>query len=630
MKGTLVIDIETHSINLFWSLKPETYFRLGGYMWLDPTSLDEEPVVITSDLEEMRAEIRKARCIIGHNINDFDLPAIFGVKSDEPLLLTMEKRVYDTWTHGVLVNPAPFKYINRDGLEKFTNTPEKIKSWFSLDEQAFQLGVGGKTDNLKALAKEFQPKNREELERLVDEGRLPGEYLDHDLKDAGFALIPLDDPRYRAYLEGDVRASKAVAMALLAKGPLDGYALREQELEARKFVIRANGFRVDEKVARKRIDALAARRQVIMDELVEKYGFPTEGKAPWNTTAGKAAIMAALADAGVTEKTRRDWPRTGNGALQLGGDVLLSITKDTPAEALGQALAELKGQRSLAQLALDSVQPDGFAHPDITMLQRSGRWSTTKPGLTVWTARGEGAVEKEYFIPDNEDQVLIGLDASNADARVVCWLSGDAKYAERFQPGQDGHLINALAAWGAEKVLASPEATAKYRQMGKPLGHGWSYGGGWKTLSRESGVPEKESKEFCDGMAKAFPRIIAWQNAVRRFASQHGYVVSQWGRKLYVEKGREFTQAPALLGQNGTREIIADALLAMPIHVLRTVKAQIHDELVYSVPRKHWEACRDVLTKIMECNKPAPKGGLPMEFPMGCGPAGENWYQASH
>src|SRR5690606_1999746 len=139
--------------------------------------------------------------------------------------------------------------------------------------------------------------------------------------------------------------------------------------------------------------------------------------------------------------------------LSFGGSELIELTKGTGAEELGQALAELKGQRSLAQLALDSCHSDGFVHPDITMLQRSGRWSTTNPGLTIWGNRTqELAKEKSYFLPDSDDHLLLELDYSNADARVVAWLSGDTEYAKRFEPGADGHIINAWTAWGRDVV----------------------------------------------------------------------------------------------------------------------------------------------------------------------------------
>jgi DNA polymerase-1 len=97
-----------------------------------------------------------------------------------------------------------------------------------------------------------------------------------------------------------------------------------------------------------------------------------------------------------------------------------------------------------------------------------------------------------------------------------------------------------------------------------------------------------------------------------------------------VEKGREYTQAPALMGQSGTRELMCDALLKMPYNVIRKVKAQIHDALVFSVPRRKFEACRDYLVKLMTVTLPAPPGGVVMDFPMEAGPAGANWYLSDH
>src|SRR5690606_39063202 len=460
-------------------------------------------------LVEMREQILRAETIVGHNIHSFDLPAVFGVESDIPLELAMQGRVYDTWTHAVLVNPAPYQYTNREGKTRFARKPDEMKAWFSLDEQAHQLGVPGKTHSLKELALEFGDPSLPKKERIKD----------------GFGKIPVDDPRYREYLIGDVIASDHVARELLKLGSLNEYAMREQEIEARKAVIQANGFRVDRERAQARVDELAARREQIMRELEEKYNFPTEGKQPWRTNEGKEAILAALADHGITEKTHPKWPRTSTGALSLGGEVLIELTKGTPAEDLGTALAELMGQRSLAQLALDSTHSDGFVHPEITMLQRSGRWSTQRPGLTVWTARGKGAIEKSYFIPDDEDEVLLEFDYSNADARIVAALSGDKKYAERFEPGADGHLINAIAAWGYDVVMESEETKAMYRQKGKPLGHGWSYGGCPNTLSKQTGVPLAEAKQFCEGMDATFHVLVGWQNRVRKAAEQ-GFVMN--------------------------------------------------------------------------------------------------------
>lgn len=662
----MFFDIETFDADLLYSMPPDEFVRLIGYR-----VLGKEPV-ITTDLDELLEQLRKARWVIGHNCHAFDLKAVFGTDSNEPLELTDAGRVLDTFIHAPLVHPAPERYTDRFGKTRLAVKPEQMKAFYGLDEQAFQLGVTGKTDDLKALAKEFGDPDLPAKDRVRD----------------GFGKIPTDDPRYSAYLLGDLDATEAVSKALLKKGPLNDYALREQRIAARAAVISSNGWRVDRDRAQERVTELAARRDEIMAGLVDEYDFPATGSAPWATDEGKDAILAALAEHGITPRSI-DWPKTPAWAgradkaaemhgkaddlqirvdgwrgdiekgeiaarsvkarqgwieraeqriaqirrcplpvsfgLSFGGQELIEITTGTLAEEMGRVLAELKGQRSLAQLALDSCHPDGFAHPDITMLQRSGRWSTSRPGITVWTSRGENAVEKAYFIPDYADEVILEIDYSQADSRIVAALSGDAKFAERFEPGADGHTINAIAAWGEEEVATDP---AGYRQKAKVPGHGWSYRIGAKTLTRQTGMPVEEAKTFLDGMNNAFRRVVRWQDKASKDA-RRGYVIGEWGRKMHVEKGREFTQGPALLGQNGTREIVCDALLAMPYGVLRTVKAQIHDAIVVSIPLDRFEEYRDYLCELMTTTL-NPRNGQPMAFPVSAGPPGANWHEAGH
>lgn len=665
MKGTLCFDIETFEAGLLYTMPPEEFFRIGGYRWKG-----QRDVVLTTDLEEIRHQILQARWIIGHNINTFDLPAVFGHRSDIPVQLAHEGRVYDTFTHAALVNPAPYKARDRFGRDSLYDKPEKAKKWFGLDEQTFQLGVARKTDDLKELAFEFGNPELPRQERIKD----------------GFGKIPLDDERFRSYLVGDVNASEEVSKALLRLGPLDDYALREQEIAARVAVISSNGFRLHTDRAQARVDQLAARRAVIMADLVDRYDFPTEGLAPWDSDPGRRSILAAFADADITPATV-DWPKTPVWAkrqeklidikakrralieeavewraeietgelkkrsvetrerwiernrvkvaeidaeplppyfgLAMGGDELKALTAGTPAEELGTALAELKGQRSLAQLALDSVHSDGFAHPDITMLQRSGRTSTTKPGLTIWDANGP---EKAYWLPDTDDDVLVEFDYSNADARVIAALSGDARYAERFEPGADGHTINAVAAWGQEKYDSDPK---HYRQLAKPGGHGWGYRIGAKKLAKTWGLPVEQAKTFLDRMNKAFYRVVSWQERMAKFAVAHGYVTNPWGRKMPVERGHEFTQAPALPGQSGTREILFDSVLKMPMPVLRRVKGLIHDALVMSLPKASLDKSVPYLIELMQARM-NPPGGQPIDFPVDAGPPGNDWAEASH
>jgi len=617
----LIIDIETHAGDLMYDMPPEQFFRLGGY--LAPGTDD---VRITTSLSEMRERIEAADLVIGHNIIEFDLPALFGRDSLVPMHLADAGKIFDTYVYSVLVNPAPYVYTDYTGKRRLADTPAKARAWHGLNQVAHTLGVSGKVDSATELALEWGDPSLPKAERIRD----------------GFGKIPLDDPRFVAYLIGDVRASEAVARAMLRRWPMTPYARRDQRVEARAARISANGFRVDIAEAERQVAEQDARKAALLASLAP-YGFPTGGAMPWRTNAGKAAVWALLAAHGVTPGT--DWPRTKGGALSLAGDALTAGTAGTPAAEIGRTLAELQGQRSGAQLALETVRGDGFVHPDITRIQASGRWSTTKPGLTVYSERADSRVQKKCYIPDSPDHVLIALDFQAADARVVAALSGDRGYADLFTDdrevlarltgdpnfadlfeGSAGvHAINAVRAYGSQVVRTDPK---KYRTIAKQLGHAWNYRAGVETLMRTSKLPREMVEQFCNGMARAYPGLVRWQ-ARCSAEGERGSVRNLWGRVMRVDPSRAHTQAPALHGQSGTCEIICDALLRMDDELIMCVKAQIHDELLASVPRDRVDEFRSRFIEVMQTTI-NPPGGLEMSFPVSSGPAAENWMEASH
>jgi len=404
---TLYFDIETHDADLRWNMPVEEFFRLGQYSW----GINGE-VHLTTDLEEMRALIRKAYGVVGHNIHSFDLSVLLG---DEALLLP---RVFDTMVHAALVNPAPYMFTTRNGHTYYDGMkPEKALVWLSLDNQCFVLGVPGKIGDLKALAKKY----------------------------GGFGNIPIDDKEFEEYAIGDIKpALQGLTMALLEKRPLESYDWREQVNAAIDAQNTRNGFVVNIEKAKARVLELQSEKERLLAMLESDYGFPTNGVQPWKSKAGKEAIFKILADNGITAQTKPDWTRTATGNLSLGGEVLIELTEGTAAEELGRSLATLMGQRSLAQLALDSVQNDGKAHPQITALQRSGR-KCVPTSHRILTQRGLLTV----------DQVLPGdktLDVYNE------WTSVTGVHRYDDQP---------TLVWRNSRE--SYEATAEHRWVQTPL-----------------------------------------------------------------------------------------------------------------------------------------------------------------
>ena len=618
-KKVVFFDIETHSAAKMWDMPPQEFVRLCQY------AAGDGEVQLTTNLEELVEVLESADLVIGHNIVNFDLTAIYGKDSIRPLEMAMEGRVLDTMVLANLVFPSRYLFKMRpdengkqrtvvDGLK-----PEKAKMWLSLDNLTFQLGLPGKIGDLKEMAHAA--------------GKAAGfTGTKSEVTAQGFGEIPVDDETFLEYARQDIIAVRHLAYALRGlvrrSGVTWDYIWREMKIVSIDAQNTRNGVRIDVQEAQHRVEELTQQRDEIMNYLVQEFDFPTAGKSPWASAAGKEAILKILAHYGITEESHPDWKRTAAGALSLGGEVIKELTTGTEAEPIGEALAALKGQRSLAQLTLDSTRSDGRVHPDITRFQRSGRTSISAPAVTVWTARGPGAVEKRYFLADPGEK-FVAMDLSNADQRIVAAYSGDIKYAKRFEPGADGHEINARIAVGDEVYDSDPKY---YRNLFKACSHGWAYGGRAKTLAAQTGIDLEITTRFGEKMDAAFPELLAWKEDVIEEGRQ-GSVRNDWGRVMVVDKDRAYTQSPALYGQSGTRELVCDALIRVAeydLEMIRWLRFQIHDELIWSIPENELWWAADVIQELTETTFKPREGGQAIHFPVGKSEPSDNWFQATH
>lgn len=633
---TLFIDIETHSIEERRAHRPEDYFRIGGWSWGE-----DEEVHITEDYHEFMALFDKATMILAHNGHAFDFRVLFGSESLEPVRLARQRKLCDTLIHATLALPAPFKpYIDNHGVTRPSHKPEHYRKWYKLDNLAYQLGVEGKLFDLNELADRFshtyEPIILKSGKPSMSKGEPRMRKVPIEGICCGFGNIPTDNEEFREYLRYDVRALRNVARELLRRHPWNFYAQREQVKMACMAQITENGFRVDQDAMNARIYEQSETTAWLLNDLNDKFELPLHKKKPLATDIGKAALLKALDEVGIPESALDVTP---NGAPSFSADSLKraagyvevnDVLKppengNEAAIHLVEAAATLAGQRSLADLTAESLWEDGFVHPDIMPLQRSGRCSTTKPGLTIWDSS-----HKDYYLPDSDDDLLVEFDFSNADARAVAAESGDKEYAVRFQPGQDGHLINAIAMWGELKVKASEAMTKFYRQKGKPIGHGWGYKMGPSKMSKMYGIPFAEAKKLLGNLSRAFPGVVRWQQKVSEFALQHGYVINDWGRKMPVEPDREFTQAPALFGQGDTNELLWDGIIRLPERLLLRVKLTIHDAFVMSLAKDTMDEDIATVVRCVSRTWKPKNGGQAIDFPLGYGTPGRNWREAEH
>jgi DNA polymerase-1 len=572
----LFLDTETLDVEKLWEVDATTFFRLGQFAW------GEGDVQITRDIDVIRDAIRSARLIIGHNLHSFDLSYLMGGDA-------VGLNVFDTMVHANLVTPAPYLFRTRRGSNLKSDKPETARRFYALDALCWTFGLDGKHGDLKEMARRHN---------------------------CGIGEIPIND-EYVAYAKQDIVSSRELARSYWSYAEPTEYEWREQELAAILAQIQRNGFRIDKSIARARVEELQNRKDELLAKLVRDYDFPTDGLKPWLSKSGKEAIATILTEHGVDLS---DLPKTPKGATSFKGSALVEVTHGTDAEELGEELAELMGQRSLAQLALDSADAQGVCHTSITAFQRSGRFSVTKPGLTVWNSRGKGAIEKSYFVPD-DGYDLLELDYSNADQRVVAGYSQDRAYMDVFNNDRDLHEMAGRAVYTNALYDTDPKT---YRNSAKAMNHAYAYGAAAKTLSETTGSELEVAEKFVRERGRMFPRIGTWQQQVRN-AAEKGWLINDWGRRMPVDRGREYTQAPALMGQSGTREIMVDALFRIRDRgLLSYVRVIVHDAIVAVVPHADRDSVRDGLVAAMETR------WRNVDFPVSHGGYGANWYDAGH
>lgn len=563
-------DLETHDADVLFTHPQGEFIRLVG-------AGPEDNVTVTPSTG-LCGPLTASGTLVGHNLALFDL-----VAADRHSGLPVEDTV-------PRAHDVRFAAFQADPPSSAQTKPGPMFKSYSLDALAHRYLDGAKSADGKALAKEF----------------------------GGWGNIPVDDPRFVEYCRDDVSLALQLAEVL----PQTDYDKREMQVAAITARATLEGFRVDLPALTARVAELEERSAAGLALLSDTYGFPvTNGagkpaKAPQRTTAGKAAFESALSATGF-EKLGQ-WPRGKDGSLSLGKDVMAFAlahaerSDNEDAAMVIRAVSEMNGLRNNAANLLRCVAGDRV-HPRFEPFQASGRWSVKEPGLSVLAKDGEDS-ERQFLLPD-EGHVLVSFDANQVDIRCVAAHSQDPNLiAIVNDPDRDIHSEVAVMAFG--------DALGKHRHHAKSCDLGWLYGRSVNGLANTPGIERGAAVRVDASMREQFGQVIAWQNEVRGIAESGQLLNNGWGRHLRCEPGREYTQAPALMGQSATRDIVAEGLLRMKARhpeLIPMLRVVVHDEIVMSIPaEREAEICAMVLDSMTLDFK-----GVAITW--GRSPAGRRW-----
>lgn len=560
-------DLETGDADELYRADPAAYVRIGAVATND---LPVEPYSFTP-AEDVAADIQQAHTITGHNIMAFDLPALVragAMTMIEVHQLAAANRLFDAILAARYLDPPMARDKGVDAIRKYD---------LGTLGQAYELGEK-LTDVSKGLAKKY----------------------------GGWGLIPIDtndpDPEraadaaeFERYMVQDVELSRGLYRALMAKlgGTVPEYLAREHRVAALAAQISHNGFLVDQDLLGERVTEVNERKAASLTWLAEHAGIPLTDakgkpyKSPLASKGGKEALEAALRAAGATSL----WRTGKSGDLDTSGDHMRHLASEYAhlprVREIAKHVYRIVGARSVYQTIMDNLCPDGRVHPKIGLSQATGRWSVTSPGLTVLGKRGGRHVERAVLLPD-PGEVLISVDLSQVDMRGVAGLSQDQAYIQMLM-SEDPHTELALALFG----------DAKFRETAKAIGHGWNYGESLARISRENEIDPAIVMKFDRSMYERFGRLVQWREEVRELAASGALMDNGFGRMMRPDPQRAHTQGPALMGQGAARDLMMTGALRLPAEVLPMLRAQVHDEIVLSVPEKdHVEIGRTVVAAL--------------------------------
>ena len=265
----------------------------------------------------------------------------------------------------------------------------------------------------------------------------------------------------------------------------------------------------------------------------------------------------------------------------------------------------------------------------------TGRLSSSEPNLQNIPIRTElGRQFRRFFIPKNENYVLIDADYSQIELRLLAHISGDRNMIDAFLSGEDIHTMTAAKVFGVYPELV----TSDLRKKAKAVNFGILYGIGEYSLSEDLGISRAQAKEYIESYFTQFGGIRSYLDSVREEAKRDGFVTTFFGRRRYIP---ELASSNKNLQHFGERIAMnspiqgtaADVIKIAMIRVANELKEkgldaklilQVHDELILEAHRDCAEEARNLLVSCME-------GAATLSVPLSVEAAiGNDWFEAKN
>ena len=329
--------------------------------------------------------------------------------------------------------------------------------------------------------------------------------------------------------------------------------------------------------------------------------------------------------------------RGKTGAYATGAEILEDLTVEgyeMPSKVLDwRQLSKLKSTYTDALQDHINIET-GRVHTSYSMAGTStGRLSSTDPNLQNIPIRSEdGRKIREAFICE-EGSILLSLDYSQIELRILAQIAELDALKEAFFQGQDIHALTASQMFDVPLEGMDP----MIRRQAKAINFGIIYGISGYGLARNLRIPRKEAQSFIDKYFERFPGIKDYMESTVNFAKENGYVETLFGRRIHTPeintRGPQagFSKRAAINApiQGTAADVIRRAMIRMPEAIAglpAKMLLQVHDELLFEVSR---DAVNETILVVKEIMENAARPAIEMDVPLIVDAGqGRNWAEA--
>ncbi len=259
----------------------------------------------------------------------------------------------------------------------------------------------------------------------------------------------------------------------------------------------------------------------------------------------------------------------------------------------------------------------------------TGRLSSSDPNLQNIPIRTEVGREIRKAFVAGPEYKLLSADYSQIELRIIAHISKDKRMIEAFHSRVDIHTKTASEIYDVSVGKVTPEM----RRAMKAVNFGVIYGMSPHGLAEATGMSREEAKVFIDKYYELHPGVARYVEEIKEVARSIGYVETLFGRKRPLP---EINSANHIIRAAAERMAInmpiqgtaADLMKLAMIEIDKELSEissdskmllQVHDELVFEVPKKDVKKVSKFVEEIMENIH---KLDVPIKVEIG---VGDNW-----